>query len=287
MADAPRRKHFLLARHEARVLECIARASADAGSCPITSRVSASSRRSDHVLGAPCARTTIRCGCGARTSASWRTGSATRSTARSRGCRKIQRPRYGFYLDHLTDAYSTVALKGLGLGFSPYMLLAVDAPRSSSPATSCSRSTCISRLTCSGAFSLRLRRASGRPRRASFLIALNTAIALGLGLGFSVGDARADRARPDRARDRRRDDRGARGARSSQPAQAGGARARGTRRLGGALAQLAPQRLARRRLGDLVDEARPRAAPCRRRAAPRQCATSSSGVAARPPRSAT
>ena len=38
--------------------------------------------------------------------------------------RKIQRPRYGFYLDHLTDAYSTVAL-GLGLGFSPYMLLSV------------------------------------------------------------------------------------------------------------------------------------------------------------------
>ena len=38
--------------------------------------------------------------------------------------RKIQRPRYGFYLDHLTDAYSTVAI-GLGLGLSPYMLLAV------------------------------------------------------------------------------------------------------------------------------------------------------------------
>jgi archaetidylinositol phosphate synthase len=38
--------------------------------------------------------------------------------------RRIQRPRYGFYLDHLTDAYSTVAI-GLGLGFSPYMLLAV------------------------------------------------------------------------------------------------------------------------------------------------------------------
>src|SRR5882672_9740413 len=38
--------------------------------------------------------------------------------------RKIERPRYGFYLDHLTDAYSTVAI-GLGLGFSPYMLLAV------------------------------------------------------------------------------------------------------------------------------------------------------------------
>lgn len=36
--------------------------------------------------------------------------------------RKHERPRYGFYLDHLTDAYSTTAV-GLGLGFSPYMLL--------------------------------------------------------------------------------------------------------------------------------------------------------------------
>ena len=38
--------------------------------------------------------------------------------------RKIQRPRYGFYLDHLTDAYATTAL-GLGLGFSPFMLVSV------------------------------------------------------------------------------------------------------------------------------------------------------------------
>lgn len=38
--------------------------------------------------------------------------------------RRIQRPRYGFYLDHLTDAFSTIAI-GLGLGLSPYMLLAV------------------------------------------------------------------------------------------------------------------------------------------------------------------
>jgi phosphatidylglycerophosphate synthase len=38
--------------------------------------------------------------------------------------RRIERPRYGFYLDHLTDAYSTLAI-GLGLGFSPYMLLSV------------------------------------------------------------------------------------------------------------------------------------------------------------------
>jgi archaetidylinositol phosphate synthase len=35
--------------------------------------------------------------------------------------RKIQRPRYGYYLDHLTDALAI----GLGLGLSPYMLLSV------------------------------------------------------------------------------------------------------------------------------------------------------------------
>ncbi len=38
--------------------------------------------------------------------------------------RRIERPRYGFYLDHLTDAYSTLVI-GLGLGFSPVMLLSV------------------------------------------------------------------------------------------------------------------------------------------------------------------
>ena len=38
--------------------------------------------------------------------------------------RKTERPRYGYYLDHLTDAYSTLAI-GLGLGLSPYMLLSL------------------------------------------------------------------------------------------------------------------------------------------------------------------
>jgi archaetidylinositol phosphate synthase len=37
--------------------------------------------------------------------------------------RRIERPRYGYYLDHLTDAFSTFII-GLGLGLSPYMLLA-------------------------------------------------------------------------------------------------------------------------------------------------------------------
>ena len=38
--------------------------------------------------------------------------------------RKSERPRYGYYLDHLVDAFATAAI-GVGLGLSPYMLLAV------------------------------------------------------------------------------------------------------------------------------------------------------------------
>ena len=51
----------------------------------------------------------------------WFGDSLDGTLARYRG---IERPRYGFYLDHLTDAYSTILI-GVGLGLSPYMLLAV------------------------------------------------------------------------------------------------------------------------------------------------------------------
>ena len=37
---------------------------------------------------------------------------------------KAERPRYGYYLDHLVDAFATAAI-GIGLGLSPHMLLAV------------------------------------------------------------------------------------------------------------------------------------------------------------------
>jgi archaetidylinositol phosphate synthase len=40
--------------------------------------------------------------------------------------RKIQRPKYGYYLDHMVDAIATAAI-GLGLGLSPYMLLSIGA----------------------------------------------------------------------------------------------------------------------------------------------------------------
>ena len=53
----------------------------------------------------------------------WLGDSLDGTLARVRG---IQRPRYGYYLDHLVDAVSTVLI-GIGLGLSPYMLLSVGA----------------------------------------------------------------------------------------------------------------------------------------------------------------
>ena len=38
--------------------------------------------------------------------------------------RDIQRPKYGFYLDHIVDAIATAAI-GIGLGLSPFMLLSI------------------------------------------------------------------------------------------------------------------------------------------------------------------
>ncbi|HKH22979.1 MAG TPA: CDP-alcohol phosphatidyltransferase family protein [Solirubrobacterales bacterium] len=40
--------------------------------------------------------------------------------------RHIQRPKYGYYLDHIVDAIATAAI-GLGLGLSPFMLLSIGA----------------------------------------------------------------------------------------------------------------------------------------------------------------
>jgi phosphatidylglycerophosphate synthase len=34
--------------------------------------------------------------------------------------RRIERPRYGYYLDHITDAFASAAV-GLGIGLSPYV----------------------------------------------------------------------------------------------------------------------------------------------------------------------
>jgi archaetidylinositol phosphate synthase len=51
----------------------------------------------------------------------WLGDSLDGTLARVRG---TERPRYGYYLDHLVDAFATAAI-GIGLGLSPYMLLSV------------------------------------------------------------------------------------------------------------------------------------------------------------------
>jgi archaetidylinositol phosphate synthase len=90
--------------------------------------------------------------------------------------RKTERPRYGYYLDHLVDAFATAAI-GIGLGLSPYMLLAVGL------------TIVIAYLVLSintyletqafGVFSLGYGRLG--PTEARFLlIAVNTALALGV-----------------------------------------------------------------------------------------------------------
>jgi archaetidylinositol phosphate synthase len=38
--------------------------------------------------------------------------------------RRVERPRYGYYLDHMVDAFATAAI-GVGIGLSPYMSLSV------------------------------------------------------------------------------------------------------------------------------------------------------------------
>src|SRR3954453_13642080 len=53
----------------------------------------------------------------------WFGDSLDGTLARVRG---IERPRYGYYLDHLVDAVSTACI-GVGLGLSPFMLVATGA----------------------------------------------------------------------------------------------------------------------------------------------------------------
>jgi archaetidylinositol phosphate synthase len=53
----------------------------------------------------------------------WVGDSLDGTLARVRG---IQRPKYGYYLDHMVDAIATAAI-GLGLGLSPFMLLSIGA----------------------------------------------------------------------------------------------------------------------------------------------------------------
>lgn len=112
---AERDKAFLLARPEQRLLEALARR--------LPARV-----RPDHLtaLALAAAAGFAVAGAlgwlwaaGALLVLQWLGDSLDGTLAR---VRRAERPRYGYYLDHLADALST-ALIGLGLGLSPYMAL--------------------------------------------------------------------------------------------------------------------------------------------------------------------
>ena len=120
--DAPRSKEFLLARHEGRVLEWIARR--------LPARVMPDHMTALGVLAAFGIAAAYLLSNGdklwlwaasALLVVHWLGDSLDGTLAR---VRKSERPRYGYYLDHLVDAFATAAI-GIGLGLSPYMLLAV------------------------------------------------------------------------------------------------------------------------------------------------------------------
>ena len=119
--DAPREKAFLLARHEQRALEWLARR--------VPARVQPDHLTALGVLAAMGIAAAYGLSNGDKAwlwAASallvvhWLGDSLDGTLAR---VRKIERPKYGYYLDHLVDAIAT-ALIGIGLGLSPYMLLA-------------------------------------------------------------------------------------------------------------------------------------------------------------------
>src|SRR3954466_6303952 len=109
----------------------------------------------------------------------WLGDSLDGTLARVRG---IERPRYGYYLDHLVDAISTACI-GIGLGLSPFMLLATGAL------------IVVAYLMLSinvylesyalGRFSIGYGRMGPTEVRV-ILIALNVALALGAGLDFHI-----------------------------------------------------------------------------------------------------
>jgi archaetidylinositol phosphate synthase len=110
----------------------------------------------------------------------WLGDSLDGTLARVRG---IGRPRYGYYLDHLVDAIAT-AMIGIGLGLSPHMLLSVGTL------------LVVAYLVLSinvylesqalGRFSIGYGLLGPTEARIG-LIALNTALALGLDLTMTVG----------------------------------------------------------------------------------------------------
>jgi archaetidylinositol phosphate synthase len=96
--------------------------------------------------------------------------------------RRIERPTYGYYLDHLVDAFATAVI-GIGLGLSPYMLLATGLV-----IVVAYLILSINTYLETHAFGVfRLGYGGVGPSEVRLvLIAINTAVALGAGLGVTV-----------------------------------------------------------------------------------------------------
>jgi archaetidylinositol phosphate synthase len=178
--DAPRAKQFLLARHESHALEWIARrlpAWVMPDHLTALGVVAAIGIAAAYLLSN--GSTAWLWAASALLVVHWLGDSLDGTLAR---VRRMERPKYGYYLDHLVDALAT-ALIGLGLGLSPWMLLSVGLV------------IVIAYLVLSintyletyafGVFTLGYGRVGPTEVRLA-LILLNTLIALGVGLGFEV-----------------------------------------------------------------------------------------------------
>ena len=179
-AHAPREKTFLLAHHEARALDWVARrlpAPVTPDHMTILGVLAAFGIAAAYVLSN--GDRAWLWGASALLVVHWLGDSLDGTLAR---VRRAERPAYGYYLDHLVDAVATAVI-GVGLGLSPFMLLATGL------------AIVIAYLVLSintyletqalGVFSLGYGRLGPTEARLA-LIALNTALALGAGLGGSV-----------------------------------------------------------------------------------------------------
>jgi phosphatidylglycerophosphate synthase len=122
MSDAPRTKKFVLAAPEARILDWIARrlpAAAKPDHLTALGVLASIGIAAAYVLSN--GDSTWLWAASALLVVHWLGDSLDGTLAR---VRKAERPHYGFYLDHLVDAFATAAI-GIGLGLSPYMMLAV------------------------------------------------------------------------------------------------------------------------------------------------------------------
>jgi archaetidylinositol phosphate synthase len=100
--------------------------------------------------------------------------------------RKIERPTYGYYLDHLVDAIATAAI-GIGLGLSPLMLLSIGTLIVVAylilSINVYLESFAFNRFSIGYGY-------VGPTEIRLILIALNSVVALGAGLHFVVADLR-------------------------------------------------------------------------------------------------